>query len=86
MFPKIAQMIGYQSPSILIVGNTPEEKIDEVAARTLMDWFDNFDPNPQYMMEHANELRDQIEKYDKMQSDFEALMNVEKPTNDMLWG
>ena len=86
MFPKIAQMIGYQSPSILIVGNTPEEKIDEVAARTLMDWFENFNPNPDYMTEYANELHDQIEKYDKMQSDFEALMNPPKTTNDMLWG
>ena len=86
MFPKLAQMIGYLSPSILIVGNTPDEKIDEVAARTLMDWFDNFDPNYEYMAEYANELNDQIEKFDKMQSDFQALMNVEKPANDMLWG
>jgi len=86
MFPKLALMQQYLSPSIVVVGHK-DEAIDVEAGESLMHYFTGFETSPELFDAAVVELGDQIAKHKKAKSDFlQAMSDAEPQPNNMLWG
>ena len=86
LFPKLALMQHYLSPSIVVVGHK-DEAVDVEAGESLMHYFTGFETSRELFDTAVVELNDQIAKHKKAKSEFlQAIEDAEPQPNNMLWG